>query len=311
MRFDESDVNAERIRSQAGWAPPPRAVLEDGNTAALRPPSRGAGMSKVAIIGSCITRDLWPIRGEASPLLYVSRTSLPSLFSSPVKGFRSAAEPPAPLGRHQHRALVADLEKTALAELVAFAPTHLIFDFIDERFDLLSLEGALATHSWELEVSGYLTQKAFVRARSVPRLSDACHRLWSRGAAEMAAFVRATPLRDARLILHSARWAERHRDARGRLKAMPTSEVLPGRSVGIADHNRLLADYEAEFTALMPPMARLEAPDARLADARHQWGLSPFHYVGDYYREIWRQLQALGVEAEVSARGDAPSGRAA
>ena len=118
-------------------------------------------MSKVAIIGSCITRGLWPIRGEAERLLYASRTSLPSLFSEPVKGVKVADQPPAGLGRHQHRAVVADLEKTALSALVAFRPTHLIFDFIDERFDLLSLGGPIATHSWELEVSGYLSQKTF------------------------------------------------------------------------------------------------------------------------------------------------------
>jgi hypothetical protein len=268
-------------------------------------------MSKVAIIGSCITRDLWPIRGETADLLYVSRTSLPSLFSAPIKGVRPAAEPPAPLGRHQHHAIIADLAKTALADLVAFRPTHLIFDFIDERFDLLTLDGAVATRSWELEVSGYRSQKALARARPVPRLTDACHRLWSRGAAEMAAFVRATPLRDARLILHSARWAERYRDERGRLKPLPTSEILPGAPAQIADHNRLLAAYEAEFTALMPPMARVEAPDRRLADARHRWGLSPFHYVPAYYEEVWRGLAALGVTRQISGRDGGPSARAA
>jgi hypothetical protein len=268
-------------------------------------------MSKVAIIGSCISRDLWPIRGDTDGLLYVSRTSLPSLFSTPVKGFRPAAEPPQPLGRHQHRALVADLEKTALAALVAFGPTHLIFDFIDERFDLLSLDGGLATHSWELATSGYMDQKPFRRARLVPRLSDACARLWSRGAAEMAAFVRATPLRDARLILHSARWAERHRDAKGRVRPLPTPEIQPGRPERIEAHNDLLARYEAEFEALMPPLARVEAPSHRLADAGHRWGLSPFHYVPAYYTEIWRQLEALGVERSVSGPGAAPSVQAA
>ena len=268
-------------------------------------------MSKVAIIGSCITRDLWPIRGEAERLFYVSRTSLPSLFSEPVRRVRPAAAPPKPLGRHQHRAMIADLEKTALAALVAFQPTHLIFDFIDERFDLLSVDGAIATHSWELEVSGYLKQKAFARARAIPRLSDACHRLWSRGAAEMAAFVRATPLKDARLILHSARWAERYRDGRGRLKALPTPEILPGRPERTPDHNRLLAASEAEFLALMPPMTVVEAPDLRTSDDDHQWGLSPFHYVPAYYQEIWRQLAALGVEREVSGRGGGPSVQAA
>src|SRR5512140_3149290 len=171
-------------------------------------------MPRFAIVGSCITRDLWRFRGgSVADLMYVSRTSLPSLSAAPVGGFRPAAKPPGGLKPQPHRALVADLRKTALAELVAFRPTHLIFDFIDERFDLLSVGATLVTHSWELARSGYLKQPPFRGARPIPRLSAACDRLWLDAAAEMAAFVRATPLRDAQLILHSARWAERRRTA--------------------------------------------------------------------------------------------------
>ena len=48
--------------------------------------------------------------------------------------------------------------------------------------------------------------------------------------------------------------------------------------------------------AALPQAVRVAAPTAlQLADSRHRWGLSPFHYVEDYYRDIWRQLQALGV----------------
>lgn len=98
----------------------------------------GEALSRIAIVGSCITRDLWPILGEAPPgLLYVSRTSLPSLFSAAAAGTRVQDEPPAGLRRHQHNALVADLKKLALDALLAHRPTHIIFDFIDERFDLI------------------------------------------------------------------------------------------------------------------------------------------------------------------------------
>lgn len=264
-------------------------------------------MSRVAIVGSCITRDLWPVRGDAlENVLYVSRTSLPSLFSPPVAGFRPAARPPEPLRNHQHKALVADLTKTALARLVAFRPTHLIFDFIDERFDLLSVGGALATRSWELEASGYLAQRALKRARRIARLSPACEQLWLDGAAEFAAFIRATPLRHAQLILHSARWATESRGKDGALRPVADVEVLPGEPADVARQNALLTRYEAAFTELMPPMNRVEAPSERIADEAHQWGLSPFHYVPAYYRAIWSQLEALGVEP-ISAPNDAPS----
>jgi len=257
-------------------------------------------MPRFAIVGSCITRDLWRFRGgSVAELMYVSRTSLPSLFAAPVAGFRPAAKPPGGLKPQPHRALVADLRKTALADLVAFRPTHLIFDFIDERFDLLSAGGGLATHSWELQASGYLKQPAFRGARPIPRLSDAAERLWLEAAAEFAALVRATPLGGATLILHSARWAERRRGAGGRTARIEGVEILPGQSADIARHNDLLARYEAAFTALMPPMARVEAPRQRLADDAHRWGLSPFHYVDEYYAEIWRQLDAL--DARIAA----------
>jgi hypothetical protein len=200
-----------------------------------------------------------------------------------------------------HRALVADLRKTALAELVAFRPTHLIFDLIDERFDLLSVAGSLVTDSWELEASGYRREPALRGARAIDRLSAACERLWLDAAGEFAALLRATPLAQATLILHAAQWADHHRGAAGGLAPLQDIELLPGRVADIAAHNALLARYEAAFTDLMPPMRRIEAPQHRLADETHPWGLSPFHYVPDYYAAIWRQLEALGIRATADA----------
>jgi hypothetical protein len=259
-------------------------------------------MPRVAIVGSCISRDVWRFQGvTVSNLLYISRTSLPSLFAAPVAGFRPAATPPRGLKPQPHRALVADILKSALATLVAFRPTHLIFDFIDERFDLLSVGNSVITDSWELEASGYLKRLPLKGARRIPRLSPACDRLWLDGAREMAAFVQATPLRDATLILHGARWAEQRRTTSGRIGRLSGVEVLPGVAADIAAHNRLLARYEAAFLEVMPPTAIVEAPQDRLADEGHQWGLSPFHYVPAYYAEIWRQLAALGAVERLAA----------
>lgn len=253
-------------------------------------------MSRVAVIGSCITRDLWPVDGPGPDhLLYVSRTSLPSLFAPPVAGFRPQPEPPAPLKRHQHRALVADLSKQALAVLAAYRPTHIIVDFIDERFDLLTVAGAVATRSWELEASGYLSQPAFQGARLIPRVTEACERLWRDGLEEFAAFVRATPLRDARLILHAARWAEAWIGGDGRLRPFGAEvEIYAGVPADLAGHNALLARYQDAFRGVFADADCVAARD-RVADPSHRWGPSPFHYTPDYYTGVWRQLRALGV----------------
>jgi hypothetical protein len=240
---------------------------------------------------------LWPILGEApSDLLYISRTSLPTLFAPGLSGV-VCGKPPPGLPAQPHRSLVNDLKKRALSLLVAHRPTHIIFDFIDERFDLLAVGDSLVMHSWELDVSGYLHQPAFEGARTVARTSPACDRLWAEAALEMAAFIQATPLREATLIMHEAQWADRYRDEAGELHAFdPVVDILDGRLASLEDRNALLRRYQETFSRLTPGLARVSAPDdLRIADAEHQWGLSPFHYVADYYREIGRQLADLGI----------------
>ena len=268
-------------------------------------------MLKIAIVGSCITRDLWPIRGGgAEQLLYICRTSLPSLFAPSLAGFRPNRALPGDLHQHEHNALVADIQKTALSRLVAYQPTHIIFDFIDERFDLLSAQGALVTHSAELARSGYLSRPAFRAARRIPRLSPPCGRLWRDAAGAFAGLIRGTELRRARLILHSARWATRQKDAAGRVSDIRDVEILSGEPAGIETYNALLVRQEAEFTDLMPPMLRIDADAFRLADPNHQWGLSPFHYVPEYYDAVRDQMRDMGLTDAFSDRRDAPSAQA-
>jgi hypothetical protein len=257
---------------------------------------------RIAILGSCITRDLWPIRGEGLPqLAYVSRTSFPGLLTPPVRDFAAAPTPPADLHAHEYGALVADFRKTALARLVAYRPTHLILDLIDERFDLLAVERALVSVSGELVRSGHLDRNLQGRSHRVSRLSAACDRVWSEAAGEFAAVVRATALRDATLILHSARWATHVRGADGRETPIRDVEIVTGQGVNIADYNALLARQEAALKALAPPLMVVSAPTHQVADANHRWGLSPFHYVPEYYAEIGRQLAALGVPCPQAA----------
>ncbi|HEY9235455.1 MAG TPA: DUF6270 domain-containing protein [Phenylobacterium sp.] len=256
-------------------------------------------MSRIAVVGSCITRDLWPIVGETPPedLLYISRTSLPSLMASPLPGLDLSRERPEALGPFSHRAMVEDLRKTALSRLLAHRPTHVIFDFIDERVDLLAVGGTLVTHSWELEASGQMSDPAFGEAHTVARNSPGCELLWRRALAEFAALIAATPLAGARLILHEAQWATQFVDETDALHDFPAEvELFGDRRGSIAAHNALLRRYEGAFRQAFPAARTVNAgPALRIADKRHRWGLSPFHYVPDYYREVLSQLHALGV----------------
>ena len=253
-------------------------------------------MARIAIIGSCITRDLWPFMGkDPFDLLYVARTSLPSLFAKAPGRIDVAPEPPPPLKRHTHNAVVADLTKTTRATLVQHRPTHIIFDFIDERFDLMAAGAGLVSDSWELEVSGYLDQPALRDAQRIPRLSDGAGLLWRQGLAEMAAFLALTPLRDAQIILHQAQWADRYITAKSIIANLEESlEIMPGHFVSRPAHNAMLREYEAEFLLQFPAASVVAAPvNQVIADENHQWGLSPFHYVPGYYKAVCSQLMPI------------------
>lgn len=259
-------------------------------------------MARVAIIGSCITRDLWPARGEGpADILYISRTSLPSLLSRPLNVTARSA-PPEGLTPFEHRSVVWDLKKQALPLLVAYRPTHLIFDFIDERYDLLSVDGRLANHTWELQTSGYLSEPPLNAAETIARMSLECERRWRRALRQLLGLIASTPLAGAQLILHRAQWAEVYQDESGALRRFePHTPLLEGRTVDLRRQNALLERYQIAFAQEAPACREVAAPSAlRIATCEHRWGLSPFHFIPEYYREVRRQLVELGVEIQAS-----------
>jgi hypothetical protein len=256
-------------------------------------------LPKVAIIGSCITRDIWPILEEPTPeLLYLSRTSLPSLVAPPVEGLEPIADQPGGgISRSQRNSVLADLQKTALQTIAEFAPTHIILDFIDERYDLLQAGQAVITHSWDLQESGYLAQPWAAQARRIPRTSDAARGLWRAAAPAFVEALRRHGLLQARIILHEGEWARTWRDGEGRLQELPDAlQVWEGLPASLAEHNALLAETQGRIDALIHGLVRVKAdPRFLVADETHRWGLSPFHYIPDYYRDVLRQLKAAGV----------------
>lgn len=257
-------------------------------------------MSRVAIIGSCITRDIWRECGlPLDDLLFISRASLPSLVSPPLPRPPALPADPPPIdgiGRHSIRQVEADLRKTALTALADHRPTHIVFDFIDERFDLLDQDGAIATHSWELEVLGLVGGPGLASPRIVDRLSPEADTLWRDGLARVADWLATPAFAQTTVILHHAQWATALVAADGTAAAFDDAVPMWPGVASITAQNALLRRYRDLFLAAAPSAHVVEAADGlTVADARHVWGLSPFHYVPAYYADVWRQLRALGV----------------
>lgn len=271
------------------------AVLSGGALAF----AMGVHLAKVAIIGSCITRDIWPILEAPTPeLLYLSRTSLPSLVAPPVEGLAPIADQPGGgISRSQRNSVLADLQKTALSAIAEFSPSHIVLDFIDERYDLLQVGEAVITHSWDLKESGYLDQPWAAGARRIPRASDEARALWRAAVPAFVEALRRAGLLGAKIILHEGEWAQTYRDAAGALQPLPDAlQIWDGLPASRAEHNALLAETQDRLDAQLHGLVRVKAaPELLIADETHRWGLSPFHYIPDYYRDVLRQLQAAGI----------------
>ena len=149
------------------------------------------------------------------------------------------------------------------------------------------------TASWELETSGWDALLPMEALRRLDALGDADVTLWRRGLDALATlFAPGGALSGARVVLHEAAWADAMRTSSGRLEALdPDLEITPGRRASRVAHNARLARMHAATRATLPGLEVVKALDSLIvSDPDHIWGLSPFHYIPDYYAEVWRQL---------------------
>ena len=258
----------------------------------LPPPLAGGG--RVAIIGTCVSRDLWRMAGAPTDdLLYISRTRLPSLFARSPKGLVLPQGAPPGLRPNPARALRADLSKTGLDEIIRFRPDIVLLDYMDERLDLLVGEGGVVTASAELEESGWDGLEPIKTMRRIDALGDADSLLWRRALGALSTlFMPGEALSSARPILHEAAWANESRDSAGKRQDLgPYMEITNGRIASRAAHNERLQWMYALTRAHMPRLEIVKPPsELVISDPDHFWGPNPGHYIKEYYAEIWRQL---------------------
>ncbi|MBR0673831.1 DUF6270 domain-containing protein [Neoroseomonas soli] len=257
--------------------------------------------SRVAVLGSCVTRDVWNHAGppDSHPMLFIGRTSLASLTLPD-----EAASQLAPLISRlpdlpgfAARSIRAELAKDALDQIAAIRPSVLVIDFIDERFDLLDAQGVLLNESLELIESGLPATVALAAARRVARLSQQAWQLWERGLLRLRqAWDQQPALAGCRILLHASYWAEDIVTGDRRERLPDTCEILLGRLTSRAAHNALLRRYHECFQQVFPEATVITPPAAlRVADAAHRWGPAPFHFIDPYYHAFASAAAAAGV----------------
>lgn len=230
-------------------------------------------MKRVSILGSCVTRDIYRFVEESHSYKYYARTSLISLMSQPLDICQENIELSSDF---QKRTVFQDCQKSFFQSLEAFDSDYLIIDFIDERFDLMKYQDSYVTYSVEFRNSKIESLYPFER---IARHSESTHQLWEAMCKEFINKLSKFITLD-KIILHEAYWSSEYTEE-GQLKSFE-------KKLEIERNNQILKRYYDYFKAQIRDVRTVN--ETPLSDSANIWGLSPYHYTDQYYRNILQQI---------------------
>lgn len=226
------------------------------------------------IYGSCVTRDAFQLDGIPSLSDYFARSPLISAFG------RAPAELPTGMdletvpSAFQRRMVTRDLQKSLPGALQALSSRDvIIIDLIDERIPVAWVNGGVLACSSEASRAGFTANKASQLAVGRPGFITA----WQRAAEELIEM-----LQNRRVVLNKAYWAVKD----------DTGQELQSR-FPVELHNKTLRHM---YTVLERGLQCdvIDYPDNLfVADSKHRWGLSPFHYTAPFYSHFVARLQEI------------------
>lgn len=228
----------------------------------------------IGIFGSCVTRDLFEHPALRQSLgHYAARCSMISAVADPVAIDEDSVAIPS---AWQRRCVMADFQKTCFAQFAAGRLERLVIDLIDERFDLLRVNGSYVTRSSAFD-AGRLGERTDFEFETVKRMSAEGCLLFERAAPLFAERV-LEMLPAERVVLHRALWCTHYRDGAD-IHPFPEARL----ELCLRQNEMLTHGYDALAAAFGGRALEIRVePERQLADARHRWQLEPFHYEQSY-----------------------------
>lgn len=268
---------------------------------------------KIAIFGSCVSRDTCEYIPESNVVAYVARHSVTSLESPhgskgvDISGLDSA---------FQKRMVTSDLNGNGIARIVKNADDLdlVLIDLVDERRGFwLFLDGTTMTNSLEVESSGVARAARRAGARLVEFGTDEHFGAWKSGFAKLEAGLDKAGLWDKTLLLDiewagavdgaqhpqndsiakfGRQWRKLQRGTRDAGRALSRGSglgdawtslrgVKPTEAEDYADRasaaNTNYIRYRKEARSLVPASVVRSSNQVRI-DKDHKWGPQPFHY---------------------------------
>lgn len=239
-------------------------------------------MKKIAIVGSCVTRDAFRMyEGEGLDVVYYCmNTCVPSIMSRPI------APPSNLIDGNQSpffsRNLYRDFRKSLFQELSEVNFDAIVLDFVEERYNIFEKDGAILSDSDPLQKSpAYETVKNFMSFR---KRVDINHSEFDHKFHDFA--VKIGNVAGERPVFLN--------------KVFFASSFVVGDKIHIYDknyvqsHNCMLARYYDAFLSGLDKTFIIDSAAQNFrGDPCHQWGNFPFHYEPAFYRYLIDSLHTI------------------
>lgn len=271
--------NEERLTQELLMA---RSYYERRATRQTRS-SETRGKLRVAIIGSCVSRDLFEL--ESSVLanmeicFYSARSSVISYMAAPNQDPKVEITP----SRFEEKRAFLDLNKEHWNELKKSRPDMIIVDFIDERIGLIQHSGGIFTASGPV-----------INAFEQSNISFDIMRPWSGVARNLRKWA-LEPFMDKvysvcpNILVHRAQWATSYVDAKGNSCDFNSTDFKT-----LINLNNSVLDEMFEWLeqSCLVPFDFIGGGESMMSISEHKWGFSPIHYHPSYVKSVAGQLAA-------------------
>lgn len=237
---------------------------------------------RVAILGSCVTRDLFEmekdLNDEIDIVYYNTRASVVSLTSLPNTNKKIYINN----DKFEDKRAQRDLEKTYWDELENSRPDCIIVDFIDERIGIIENGGSCYTASGPMI-------KAFERAN----VQFDIKRPWEEDILEKRKFAIRIYLEKLltisdNIFIHKCLWADEFINEKNEILSIFETKF----STLVQLNNKILNDIFENIEALNFPISFIGGnKNVMIAGGEHYWEFSPFHYDKKYYKALSDELK--------------------
>ncbi|WP_130930525.1 DUF6270 domain-containing protein [Pseudomonas sp. Sample_24] len=240
------------------------------------------GVVRIVIFGSCVSRDIlnYDVNHAFDLAAYYARSSFASAFTLPPTVDVYSANLSS---KFQAAIIKADLEKTLLDKIDELRFDIFLIDLIDERFNVFSAgSGGIFTVSNELRSAGFDEENE--PGRLILSGSEEYFALWETGWERFVSLMSAAG-NLSKVVVNRTLWSAKTKSGRDFGSAFNPAYIRESNMFLLRLYERMGRDL-APNQFLQPPVELV------YGNEEHRWGLSPFHYVDDFYLFLLDKLSS-------------------